>query len=198
MDIRWIERRLPEDGTLIAERLNSIFMLIDNAILSVQRLSMALRPPALDDFGLNEAIELVLTDFKKRTNITCEFISTPYRTALNREVSTEVFRIFQEALTNIARHANAQIVTIILQHTGNRLTMEIRDDGRGITKKEIADPSSIGLTGMHERVYALKGTLEINGVQGKGTTVTVSIPLRENKKNNTKINRRPKKTAGEV
>ena len=82
--------------------------LLISAILSVQRLSMALRPPALDDFGLNEAIELVLTDFKKRTNITCEFISTPHRMALDRQVSTEVFRIFQEALTNVARHAEAQ------------------------------------------------------------------------------------------
>jgi len=81
------------------ERLNSILMLIDSAIGSVQRLSMSLRPPALDDFGLNEAIELVLTDFEKRTNITCEFIATPHRTALDRGVSTEVFRIFQEALT---------------------------------------------------------------------------------------------------
>lgn len=196
MDIRWIERRLPKDNTSITERLNSMLMLIDNAILSVQRLSMALRPPALNDFGLNEAIELVLTDFKKRTNITCEFIPTPYREPLDREVSTEVFRILQEALTNVARHANAQKVTIILQNTGDRLTMEIRDDGRGITKKEIAGPMSIGLTGMRERVYALEGSLEIKGVHGKGTTVSIIIPLK--KKNSTTIKRRPKKTAGEV
>ena len=141
MDIRWIERRLPEDSALILERLHSIIMLIDSAILSVQRLSMALRPPALDDFGLNEVIALVLTDFEKRTNITCEFIPTPQLTVLNKEISTEMFRIFQEALTNIARHAGAQKVTVILQNTRDRLTMEIRDDGRGITKKEIADPT---------------------------------------------------------
>jgi len=77
--------------------------------------------------------------------------------------------------------------------------MEIRDDGRGITKKELADPMSLGLTGMRERVYALEGTLEIKGVQGKGTTVTVSIPLYEDKKEtSTTIKRRPKKTAEEV
>jgi signal transduction histidine kinase len=174
-------------------------MLIDSAILSVQRLSMALRPPALDDFGLNEVIALVLTDFEKRTNITCEFIPTPQLLALNKEISTEMFRIFQEALTNIARHAGAQRVTIILQNTRDRLTMEIRDDGRGITKKEIADPMSIGLTGMRERVYALEGTLEINGVKGKGTTITVSIPLHEDKKkNSTAIKRGPKKAPGGV
>jgi PAS domain S-box-containing protein len=199
MDIRWIERRLPEDSTLIIERLHSIIMLIDSAILSVQRLSMALRPPALDDFGLNEVMALVLTDFEKRTNITCEFIPTLQLTVLNKEISTEMFRIFQEALTNIARHAGAQSVTIIMQNTRDRLTMEIRDDGRGITKKEIVDPISIGLTGMRERVYALEGTLEINGVQGKGTTIIVSIPLHEDKKENSAtIKRGPKKAPGEA
>jgi PAS domain S-box-containing protein len=176
MDIRWIERRVPEGSILIEERLRSIVKLIDSAILSVQRLSMALRPPALDDFGLDEAIELMLTNFKKRTSIACEFISTPRPVTLSREVSTEVFRIFQETLTNIARHASAKKVVITLQHTKDRFTMEIRDNGRGITKKEITDPASIGLTGMRERVYALEGTLEIKGIKGKGTTVTVSIP----------------------
>jgi PAS domain S-box-containing protein len=190
MDIRWIERRLPEDSALILERLHSIITLIDSAILSVQRLSMALRPPALDDFGLNEAIGLVLTDFQKRTNIAWEFNTTPRLTALNKEISTEMFRIFQEALTNIARHASAHKVTVLLQNTEGRLTMEIRDDGKGITQKEIADPTSIGLTGMRERVYALEGTLEIKGVQGKGTTVTVNIPLHGDKKKN-RTARRP-------
>ncbi|MCX5806755.1 MAG: PAS domain S-box protein [Proteobacteria bacterium] len=194
MDVRWIERRLPEDSASITERLNSMLTLVDNAILSVQRLSMALRPPALDDFGLNEAIELLLTDFEKRTDIACEFISTPHSMALDRKVSTEVFRIFQEALTNISRHANAQKVAIILHNTADRFTMEVRDDGKGITKKEITDAASIGLTGIRERVYALEGTLEINGVHGKGTTVTVIIPL----KKNTTIKRRPRKTAEEV
>jgi signal transduction histidine kinase len=197
MDIRWIERRLPEGNALILERLHSMVMLIDSAILSVQRLSMALRPPALDDFGLNEVITLVLKDFEKRTNITCEFIPTPQLAVVNKEISTEMFRIFQEALTNIARHAGAQRVTIILQNTRDRLTMEIRDDGRGITKKEIVDPTSIGITGMRERIYALEGTLEIKGVQGKGTTVTVNIPLREDKEtNSTTTKPRPKKAQG--
>ncbi len=199
MDIRWIERRLPEDGASIAERLSAILQLIDSAILSVQRLSLSLRPPALDDFGLNEVVGMVLTDFQKRTNIACEFISTPHHIELNKEISTEVFRIFQEALTNIARHANAQKVTILLRNVGHRLIMEVKDDGRGITKKEIMDHQSIGLTGMRERAYALEGTLEITGLRGRGTTVTISIPLREDKgKKSTTVKRRPKKTAEEV
>ena len=194
MDIRWIERRLPEGSTLIEERLGSVLLLIDSAILSVQRLSMSLRPPALNDFGLYETIEMVLADFEKRTNITCAFTPKSHRAALNGEISTEVFRIFQEALTNIARHADAKNVTILLQNTGDKLILEVMDDGKGITEKEILDRKSIGLTGMRERAYALEGTLEIKGAQGKGTTVTLSVPLRED----ATTKRGPKKITEEV
>jgi PAS domain S-box-containing protein len=199
MDIRWIERRLPKESTLILERLRSTVTLIDDAILSVQRISMALRPPALDDFGLSEAIKLVLTNFEKKAHFTCKFISTPQRIVLNRELSTEVFRICQEALTNIARHAEAKNVTVLLQNTGNKLIMEVRDDGRGITKKEITDRSSIGLTGMRERAYSVEGDLTIIGMRRKGTIVTLSVPINEGKEKNTrKIKRDLKKATQEA
>jgi PAS domain S-box-containing protein len=199
MDIRWIERRLPKESTLILERLRSTVTLIDDAILSVQRISMALRPPALDDFGLSEAIKLVLTNFEKKAHFTCKFISTPQRIVLNRELSTEVFRICQEALTNIARHAEAKNVTVLLQNTGNKLIMEVRDDGRGITKKEITDRTSIGLTGMRERAYSVEGNLTIIGMRRKGTILTLSVPLNEGKEKNTrKIKRDLKKATQEA
>jgi PAS domain S-box-containing protein len=195
MDIRWIERRLPEDSALILARLHSIIVLIDDAILSVQRISMALRPPALDDFGLSEAIKLALTDFEKKTHLTCKFISTPQRIVLNREISTEIFRIFQEAFTNITRHAGAINVTILLQNTGDKLIMEVRDDGRGITKKEIMDHTSIGLTGMRERAYAMEGNLTIVGIRGKGTILTLTVPLNEGKEEHTETIKRGLKKA---
>jgi PAS domain S-box-containing protein len=195
MDIRWIERRLPEDSTSILERLRSTIMLIDDAIRSVQRISMALRPPALDDFGLSEAIKLVLTNFEKKAHFTCTFISTPQRIVLNREISTEVFRICQEALTNIARHADAKNVTVLLQNMGDKLIMEVRDDGRGITKKEIMDRTSIGLTGMRERAYSVEGDLTIIGMRRKGTTVTLTVPLNEGKEKNTRTAKRDLKKA---
>ena len=196
MDIRWIERRLPEESTSILERLRSTITLIDDAIRSVQRISMALRPPALDDFGLSEAIKLVLTNFEKKAHFTCTFISTPQRIVLNREISTEVFRICQEALTNIARHAEAKNVTVLLQNTGDKLIMEVRDDGRGITKKEIMDRTSIGLTGMRERAYAIEGDLTIIGMRRKGTIVTLSVPLNEEKEKNKQDNKaQPEKGA---
>jgi signal transduction histidine kinase len=198
MDIRWIEKRLPEDSTLILERLNSIIMLIDDSIIFVQKISMLLRPPDLDDFGLSEAIKLVLTNFEEKTNITCKFISTPQQIVLNREISTEIFRIFQEAFTNITRHADAKNVTILLQHMGNRLTMEIGDDGRGITKKETMDHKSIGLTGMRERAYAMEGNLTIIGMRGKGTTITLSVPLNEGKEKILNNKAWPEETLEEV
>jgi PAS domain S-box-containing protein len=199
MDIRWIERQLPEKSTSIFERLHSTVTLIDEAIRSVQRISIALRPPALDDFGLSEAIKLVLTNFEKKAHFTCQFISIPQQIVLNREISTEVFRICQEALTNIARHADAKHVTILLQNKGDKLIMEIKDDGRGITKKEMTDHNSIGLTGMRERAYSVEGTLTIMGMKGKGTIVTLSVPLNEGKEKKTKNTKRGlKKTPEEA
>jgi PAS domain S-box-containing protein len=186
MDVRWIERRLPEESAPILERLHSTITLIDEAIRSVQRISMALRPPALDDFGLSEAMRSVLTGFEKKGHFTCTFIPTPQRIVLNKEISTEVFRIFQEALTNVARHAGAQNVTVLLQNKGDRLIMEVRDDGRGITRKEITDYTSLGLTGMRERAYSVEGNLTITGMKGKGTIVTLSVPLKKEKEKNTK------------
>jgi PAS domain S-box-containing protein len=197
MDIRWIERRLPEDSTSIVERLHSIITLIDDAILAVQRISTELRPPALDDFGLSEAIKTMVMDFEKRAKLTCRLISTPKRIVINREMSTEVFRIVQAALTNVARHAGAKNVRILLQKTGDKLIVEVRDDGRGITKKEINDLNSIGLTGMRERACAMEGNLEISGIRGKGTTVALHLSLDEGKDKNAKTAKRSLKTAPE-
>jgi signal transduction histidine kinase len=105
-------------------------------------------------------------------------ISEPHYMTLNDTVSTGAFRILQEALTNVVRHSGAHEVTILLRKRKNIFTMEISDDGKGIKKKDLVNPRSIGLTGMHERAHALGGTLVIMGVRGKGTSVTVTVPLR--------------------
>jgi PAS domain S-box-containing protein len=178
MDVAWIGRRIPEGDTLIRERMASLLTSIDDAIRSVQRISMALRPPALDDFGILEAIKIVAQDLKKRTNINCNIVSKPRNIHLNEAISTEVFRIFQEALTNIARHADAQNITIALHSTPDKFTMEISDDGRGITKREISDLKSIGLIGMRERAFAIGGSLTITGMRDKGTTIVLTVPLK--------------------
>jgi PAS domain S-box-containing protein len=193
MDVAWIGRRAPEGSTLIIERVHSLLTLIDHAILSVQRISMALRPPALDDFGLQEALKLAAEDFEKRTKLVCKLLSKPQNILLKKEIATEAFRIFQEALTNVGRHALAQKVTVSLHHAGDRFIMEVKDDGRGITEKEIRDPKSIGLTGMRERAYAMGGTLTITGTRGEGTTIILSVPLNEGKEEPETLKRRRKK-----
>jgi PAS domain S-box-containing protein len=197
MDVAWIGRKTPEGNAVIVDRVNSVLTLIDDAILSVQKISMALRPPALDDFGLQEAMKLAAEDFEKRTKVACEIISKPQKILLKGEISTEAFRIFQEALTNIARHAGAQSVTVSLRHAGDTFVMEVRDDGRGITEKEIRDPKSIGLTGMRERAYAMGGSLTVTGTRGKGTTITLSVPLSEGKEETEILKRRRKRKPGE-
>jgi PAS domain S-box-containing protein len=193
MDVAWIGRRTPGDNTTIGERVDSLLALIDNTILSVQRISMALRPPALDDFGLQEAMRLAAEDFKKRTKVACKIISKPQHIVLKEEISTQAFRVFQEALTNVARHAGAaRKVTISLRTSGDTFIMEVRDDGRGITKEQISDLKSIGLTGMRERAFAMGGTLTVAGTRGKGTTITLSVPLNEGKEKPGIIKRRKK------
>ena len=187
MDVAWIKRRMPEDNKPAIERIDSLLTLIDDAILTVQRISLALRPPILDDFSLSEIFNMAAKDFEKRTNVACQVISEPQEIILEKEVSTEIFRIFQEALTNITRHAHAQKVAIFLQKKGDVFIMRVRDDGKGITKTELTDPKSIGLTGMQERAYAIRGTLTITGTPGKGTTVTLSVPLHQTKNRNHRI-----------
>jgi PAS domain S-box-containing protein len=194
MDVAWIRRRTPEDNATIIERVDSLLTLIDDAIVSVQKISMALRPPALDDFGLQEAMRLAAEDFEKRTKVACEIISKPQNIFLKEEISTQAFRIFQEALTNVARHAGAaQKVTVSLRTAGDTFIMEVRDDGRGITKKEISDLKSIGLTGMRERAFAMGGSLTVAGTRGKGTTITLSVPLSGGKEEPDILKRRRRK-----
>jgi signal transduction histidine kinase len=112
----------------------------------------------------------------------CEVSSKPKDIVLERETSTVFFRVFQEALTNIIRHAQARKVVVSLKKSGDRVIMEIGDDGRGIAKEEIENPKSIGLTGMRERAYAVRGSLTITGIRGEGTTVTLSVPLNHGEK----------------
>lgn len=177
LDVSWIKRRLSDSEGPIIERLDSILEALDRTIDTVQHMSARLRPIVLDDFGLRDAAELAARDLKKRANISCTVISDPHNINLNDKISTEAFRILQESLTNVMRHSRAKSVMIVMTKKKDKLTMEIHDNGKGITKKEIMDPRSFGLTGMQERAHALGGTLSIVGVRGKGTTVTLTVPL---------------------
>lgn len=177
MDIHWVGQRLSKDQDLLLEKTKSVSKLIDTTTQSVQRISSELRPGLLDDLGLSAAVEWQAAEFQKRTGIPCEIISDPEDIALNHALSTAVFRIFQEALTNIARHASATEVKVVLRNKPDAVELMVRDNGKGITEKQISDERSFGLIGMRERVNYFGGDLTISRMSDKGTIVTASIPL---------------------
>ena len=139
---------------------------------------MDLRPALLDQLGLVAAIEWQSEDFQKRTGIACKLTIDPEITIENTELATTIFRIFQEALTNITRHAHASRISVALRQTGNSVSLSVKDNGIGITEDNIANPKSFGIIGMKERVSDWGGNIDISGRRGKGTTVKVHIPLK--------------------
>jgi two-component system sensor histidine kinase UhpB len=137
----------------------------------------------LDDLGLIAALEWQLTEFTSRTEIPHEFTTTFEYVNVQEDTAIAVFRIFQEALTNVARHSRATKVAVVLRESerslfgDESLVLEIRDNGRGITEEEVLNQESLGLLGMKERVLAFGGELSIHGEPGGGTTLILKIPL---------------------
>ncbi|HWP57549.1 MAG TPA: PAS domain S-box protein [Candidatus Acidoferrales bacterium] len=158
-------------------KLESASKLIDATIEKVRQIATELRPGILDDLGLREALEWQTADFESRSGIKCTFVSN-LKEPLDKKLSTALFRIAQESLTNVARHANATTVELSLLHDNGLLELSIQDNGRGI-KMDRAAPSreSLGIMGMRERAALVGGSLEIDGIEGKGTKVTVRVPL---------------------
>ncbi len=180
MDIKWVEKRLPsnvENASMFKDKLVSILELVDDTIVALRRIATELRPGVLDTLGLNAAIEWQAREFSNRTGIDCEISEQTNYQVDDRNCESALFRIFQEALTNVARHADASQVRISLSRQNGSLILQIRDNGRGITEKEIKDPHSIGLLGMRERAHVFGGEVNVSGAPGRGTTVTASIPL---------------------
>jgi signal transduction histidine kinase len=179
MDLSWLIKRLPAVQEQLVNKVESMLKLIDTTIQSVRRISTKLRPGVLDDLGLTAAIEWQTQDFQNRTGIQCEFNSTLIEVDLDRDRSTAVFRTLQETLTNVTRHASATRVNIYLGKKDASIVLIVEDNGKGITRNEIFDPKSLGLLGMRERALVFGGKVEIKGKPGKGTTVTLRIPLQK-------------------
>ena len=177
MDLSWLDRKTPKDQKPLVDIIISMRKLIDSTLQTVKRISTELRPELLDDLGLSAAIEWQGEEFQNRTGIKTEVTMDPEEIILDQDCSTAIFRIFQEALTNVARHANATRVTVKLKIKANKLELRVKDNGKGITEKQISGPKSFGLIGIQERVHFLGGEVNIRGVQDKGTTVTVRIPI---------------------
>ncbi len=176
MDTYWLRHRLPWEKQSLIDKTHVMLKLIGRTVQSVKRICAQLRPGLLDDFGLTAAIEWEVGEFSKRTGIECEILSDPKDMVLPQSLSIAIFRIFQETLTNITRHANATKVRIILIKNANRLEMRIIDNGKGIEDHEVLEPKSFGIIGMRERAHYIGGKLSISG-NNKGTTVEVTIPI---------------------
>lgn len=178
MDLSWLEKRLPVEQREAAGRMKSMLRTVDTTIRSVRRISAALRPQMLDDVGLIGTLKWQAKEFRIRTGIRCKLDLPAEEPALDRAGSTTAFRILQEVLTNVARHAGATRVDISLRVDAGHLILKIADNGRGVSAAQLRDPKSLGLLGIRERAILLGGKVDIEGKGGKGTTVTLSIPKR--------------------
>ena len=174
-DIAWIKGKY-FDHERIIEKTSSTLSLIDSTITSVKKICTELRPGILDHLGLGPAIQWQAGEFQNRTGIQCEvFLQEDIQ--LDRDCTTALFRIFQEALTNILRHADATKITASLTENDGTVILEVVDNGKGISEEAIAKPNSFGLLGMRERVYPWSGIVTINGCPNKGTRIEVILQL---------------------
>jgi signal transduction histidine kinase len=175
MELSWFRDRYG-DHQAISDKAGAMLEALDATIRSLRRICTELRPSILDDFGLIEAMRWQADEFQKRTRIECAVDSAPEDITLDKELSTALFRIFQETLTNILKHARATKVTAILTSDDDNITLEVIDNGKGIRDEQLSKPQSFGLMGMRERVYPWGGKVEVTGYKNKGTIVKVSMP----------------------
>jgi signal transduction histidine kinase len=177
MDLSWLNNKLSGAEETIRKRLTTMIELADSTIHKVRKIATDLRPGVLDDLGLAAAIEWQGKDFHERTGIQFHFKSLLDDFDLDEKRTTALFRIFQESLTNVVRHAEAKNVNITLHRDGNNIILIVQDDGKGIAQHEIANPRSVGFLGMRERAAVFDGEVTVVGVPTKGTTVKVKFPL---------------------
>jgi signal transduction histidine kinase len=179
-DLSWVKKHAGSDARL-AEKLNDIDALLDEVVAVSRRIAKALRPAILDQ-GLNAALEWQAREFEKRAGIPCRFSTNEDDVTLDVGSRTGVFRVFQEALTNVAKHSGAKQVEVQVFTTDKLVTLEVRDDGRGLEPRDLAKPDSFGVRGMKERMRHLGGWVEVSGAPGRGTTLMLSIPKGEPEK----------------
>ncbi len=182
--VRWeieaLEKELSAASPAVHDRFSETTRLVDSTIESVRRIAAELRPTILDDLGLVAALESQVQQFMRATGITCRLhvLLDDEAQGPTREQATALFRIVQEALTNVSRHARATRVNIVLERRDEDLVLEVRDNGVGIDAEAVAKPQALGLLGMRERAALVNGQVEISGPPGKGTVLIVRIPAR--------------------
>ncbi|HWR34144.1 MAG TPA: PAS domain-containing sensor histidine kinase, partial [Chitinophagaceae bacterium] len=179
MDVAWLNRKIAPDNEAAIKKTTDLIEMLDNTVKSVRRISSQLRPSILDDLGLVPAMEIHLKEFESRSGILTQFTAIKKEIQLTDPVKNALFRIFQESLTNVARHSGAKKVVVRLETKNSNIELMIEDNGTGFDEKKAAKKRTLGVLGMKERAIAIGGTYHISGKQGKGTTILVSVPLHQ-------------------
>ncbi len=177
LELDILDKKLERMAPGLQENTERLLQLVEGTLPAVKQLVMDLRPPVLDDLGLQDAIEWQAHDFENRTGILCNVNVNPLKTPLSPDQATALFRIFQETLTNVVRHAHASQVHVNLEQENGHLVLQIKDDGKGIKPWQISDSKSLGLLGIRERVLPWEGEVDIHGEEDRGTTVTIKINM---------------------
>ncbi|HET9768883.1 MAG TPA: sensor histidine kinase [Thermoanaerobaculia bacterium] len=182
LDIAWLQRRAAGDGSelpveRLRERLAGLSLLVDQALGAVRNVARQLHPQALEDLGLESAIEWLVEEFRTHTGIPCELRSSLDGLPADGERDTAAFRILQEALTNVARHAGARRARVGVAYAGNNLVLDLRDDGSGVPAAALRAATSLGLLGMRERARACGGELSVRRLPRGGTRVRARLPV---------------------
>lgn len=179
MDMSWLKSRLPVGNESIRKTAQNMSGLVDSTIESVHNITTELRPSLLDDLGLPAAIEWQAADFQKRSGIPFQTSIHCRRQTIDQEMATTIFRIFQETLTNIARHSKATKGKVSFTQTATELRLEVTDNGIGVTQRQVDNPRSFGIIGMRERAHLWDGAVFIQKTQPSGTKVRVVIPFKQ-------------------
>ncbi len=177
MDLAWLGKKVPARGAPVRKKLVGMESVIDATMDALHRILAELRPGVLDDLGLPAAIRWLAEEFKRRTEVSCSVHMTGGEPRLDSGQATAVFRILQEALTNVARHARARHVDIRLHVLPTAFELVVTDDGRGITAAELRATRTLGILGMRERALTWHGRVTVHGEPGRGTTVRVFMPV---------------------
>ncbi|MBL7858448.1 MAG: PAS domain S-box protein [Cyclobacteriaceae bacterium] len=177
MDASWLSKKISSEQTIIQDKLSGMLSLMDHTVKTIRRISSDLRPGILDDLGLVAALEWQSAEFEKKYEIACIFKSEVDDLKTERQLATTVFRIYQEALTNVARHAKATQVESTFQKTSTHMILTVQDNGQGFDDKEVRNKGTLGLIGMRERALMVGSELNIKSKKGAGTIVKLQIPL---------------------
>jgi signal transduction histidine kinase len=177
LDMSWLAARLARNARPVQDKVKTMVDHIDETIQTVRRIATELRPGILDSLGLVAALEWQANEFQSRTGIPCHVVASVDDSQLQQQFATVFFRIYQETLTNIIRHAKATRVDVRLAEEAGALILMVQDNGRGISEEEIANTRSIGLVGMRERAMLIGGEITLQGAPGKGTRMTLRVPL---------------------